>query len=35
VLAVAMAPGSTMGPVETIATSAGTAFARLMRDAGR
>jgi len=34
-LAVAMAPGSTLGPVETIATSAGTAFARLMRDAGR
>ena len=34
-LAVAMAPGATLGPVETIATSAGTAFARLMRDAGR
>ncbi|HET9988836.1 MAG TPA: hypothetical protein VFQ65_09950, partial [Kofleriaceae bacterium] len=35
VLAVALAPGATLGPVETIATSAGTAFARLMRDAGR
>jgi hypothetical protein len=35
VLAVALAPGSTLGAVETIATSAGTAFARLMRDAGR
>lgn len=34
-LAIAMAPGSLLGPVETIATSAGTAFARLMRDAGR
>ena len=34
-LAVALAPGSMLGPVETIATSAGTAFARLMRDAGR
>ncbi|MEO6774728.1 MAG: hypothetical protein ABI467_17265 [Kofleriaceae bacterium] len=35
VLAVALAHGATLGPIETIATSAGTAFARLMRDAGR
>ena len=34
-LAVALAPGATLGPIETVATSAGTAFARLMRDAGR
>ena len=34
-LVVALTAGATLGPVETIATSAGTAFARLMRDAGR
>jgi hypothetical protein len=34
-LAVAMSADSAVGPIETIATSAGTAFARLMRDAGR
>lgn len=35
VIAVATAPDAQIGPIETIATSAGTAFARLMRDAGR
>ncbi|MEP6866720.1 MAG: hypothetical protein ABJE66_39275 [Deltaproteobacteria bacterium] len=34
-LVVALTAGATLGPVETVATSAGTAFARLMRDAGR
>jgi len=34
-LAIAITSGSQVGVVETIATSAGTAFARLMRDAGR
>jgi hypothetical protein len=35
VLVVAISPESGLGTIETIATSAGTAFARLMRDAGR
>jgi hypothetical protein len=34
-LAIAITSGAPLGTVETIATSAGTAFARLMRDAGR
>ena len=34
-LAVATTADAQIGPIETIATSAGTAFARLMRDAGR
>jgi hypothetical protein len=34
-LAVVMQPDATIASVETIATAAGTAFARLMRDAGR
>jgi hypothetical protein len=35
VIACALEPNTAIGDVETIATSAGTAFARLMRDAGR
>ena len=35
VLAVTTIPGTSLAPVETIAASAGTAFGRLMRDAGR
>ncbi len=35
VLAVATTPDASIDPIETIATSAGTAFGRLMRDAGR
>jgi len=35
VIACAIDPGSAIADLETIATSAGTAFARLMRDAGR
>jgi hypothetical protein len=35
VIAAATEPGAALPTVETIATSAGTAFARLMRDAGR
>ncbi|CAN5327920.1 hypothetical protein BH11MYX1_BH11MYX1_43540 [soil metagenome] len=35
VLAVATTPGASMSPIETIAIAAGTAFGRLMRDAGR
>ena len=35
VLAVASSPDASLATVETIATSAGTAFGRLMRDAGR
>ena len=35
VLAVATAPGASLAAIETIATAAGTAFGRLMRDAGR
>ena len=35
VIACAVEPGTVLADLETIATSAGTAFARLMRDAGR